>query len=70
MSALVDDLMIALVLVCLAAGPAQAGGGNSEEATPRLGRVPTEFREYQVVLEPDKDQPEGWVGKLPFGRSV
>jgi hypothetical protein len=62
MSTLVDDFMIALVLTCLAAGPAHAGGGHLEEATSLLGRVPTKFREYQVVLEPDKDQPEWWAG--------
>ena len=62
MSALIDNVAIALGLVGLAVWPAQAGEGDLEEATAPLGRVPTKFRECQVVLEPDKDQPEWWAG--------
>lgn len=62
MSTLIDDCMIASVFLCLSVCPVQAGAGDLEEAAALLGRVPAKFRDYQVVLGPDKDQPEWWAG--------
>jgi hypothetical protein len=62
MSTLIDDCMIASVFLCLSVCPVQAGEGDLRAAAALLGRVPAKFRDYQVVLGPDKDQPEWWAG--------
>lgn len=50
----------------LGALPLQGGlmaedGGDSRDVEALLGCIPAEFRQYKVVLEPDRNEPELWA---------
>jgi hypothetical protein len=59
-SLVVTTLLLGGLSVCGVRGEHRPGNGT--DLTGPRGRVPVKFTEYQVVLEPDKDEPEWWAG--------
>lgn len=59
-------LFICFVFLFAAGNAVLAGDHGSRitlpEAGDQLGGIPQRFSEYQVVLEPDKNEPEWWAG--------
>jgi len=57
-----------LVCIWLAASVSSCFGGGTAWKGPRpevtglFGAIPGKFREYSVVLEPEKNEPEWWAG--------
>ncbi len=58
-----SDFITAVMLICLPASLIQGEvrGKELREPTGPLGRIPAQFQQCQVTLEPDKDQAEWWV---------
>jgi len=54
---------IALLLMVLCSGALLAKEHHSKPASAGvLGTIPAKFRQYKVILEPDKDEAEWWAG--------
>jgi len=43
-------------------GFAAKDGGDSRDTKALLGCIPAEFRQYKVILDPDRNEPEWWAG--------
>lgn len=54
-------IVLLLVSIQTSIAHAQVEGTVKPEVT-GLGSAPLKFQEYEVVLEPDKDEPEWWAG--------
>ncbi|HSW02907.1 MAG TPA: hypothetical protein VLI39_22290 [Sedimentisphaerales bacterium] len=55
---------VVIVIGCLLAlpGEAEVRPGEVKIAASLFGNVPKKFLEHQVILGPDKDEPEWWAG--------
>jgi len=64
MTASSNHAVIVVLIGCLLAlpGEAEVRPGEAEIAASLFGNIPKKFREYQVILGPDKDEPEWWAG--------
>jgi hypothetical protein len=67
------DYRIAFIVSWLACFPlCNMYGGDSksalEEAKTAFGSIPARFRDYKVILEPDKNEPEWWAGAPSVAR--
>jgi len=58
--------LVAVVLLLgallLQGGLAAEGGGDLRDVKGLLSRIPAQFRQYEVILEPDRNEPEWWAG--------
>jgi hypothetical protein len=62
-------LLAALTILCASAWAQQSSWtGAAPEVTGPYGLLPGKFTEYQVVLEPDKNEPEWWAGAPSVAR--
>ena len=58
---------LVMVVICFAALPVAPGLGTSDErGVPKLeallGNIPAALRQYDVIVEPDKNEAEWWAG--------
>jgi hypothetical protein len=63
-------MAVALVLgmMPLQGGLAAQGGGDLTDVKGLLSRIPAQFRHYDVILEPDRNEPEWWAGAPSVAR--
>lgn len=51
-----------VIVLALSCGPVGSAPNDSKDVSRLLGDVPAQFRAYDVILEPDKNEPEWWAG--------